>query len=316
VRHPVTYSVENGYHHHSQPNSHESHDSGEPHPYSYEHDDTRNDVPAEHDNEIGVHGDHSSEQTMHHDDHSPFVPPEPEQDVSQDTSSNQDAQNHINSHSLGYTSSPESEELNYNALPDDNYRYPPQHSYNSEEQSSSYHHQYQVHEDSPHEQYYGDYPSSSNTKTQVVPLNSTSIKYFKQKAKQKYYDRSRLNKKFMIFPLQVKKLRVMRPPPPAQVETWRTNMQHADSKLIPVKAYFDSKDLFKHPFFDFKSFKSSYRTSMLQPTLRSAIPLSKSGNGKAIPLTQSRHPITNFKSPVLVYPTNALRKRQDKVLRS
>lgn len=290
VRHPVTYALQP-----EQPA--QDHGNYEAQSYQYEHGDPTN-LSTEQGTDIqGVHNvydDHSSEDNTYHDDHAPHPPVDAPPHTLVPDDVRHDLSNHVNIRVPDI--SHESEELFHHPIPSGHYHYP----YQSEE---TVHHQYQVHEEPTREHYFGDYATGSSNKAQILLPNKT-LNFGKTRGKHgMFLDRSQLSKKLLQFPINMRKLRVMRPPAPGQRETWLANLPHAETKLYPAKALFDFKPSFiKSPMFDFKP---SFMPQIVQP-IKPAF----------VPMVQPSVLGARSQSPVLVYPTNVARKREDKMLKT
>lgn len=297
VRHPVTYAL---------PPEQSQKDYETP-SYHYEHGDAP-DFSVESANNIhddhGALYDHSASDghvtesyNAYHDGHSPHLPVDAPPHTVVPESLRPGLSNNVDVHVSDM--SHESDEISHEMVPEEQYHYP----YQSKEESIQ--NQYQVHEEPNHEYFYGDYATGSNTKTQILLPNKTlvfnkTLGFGKSKNKQgKLLDRSQRNKKFMQLPINTRSLRLMRPPPPGQKETWMANLPYAEPKPYFMKAFSNFKPFFKSPI---SNFKPNFIPQILQ-------------SGKQfVPIAQ---PSTSqlLKSPVLVYPTNTARKREDKTMK-
>lgn len=162
-------------------------------------------------------------------------------------------------------------------------------------------HQYEVHEEQNRDHHFGNYATGSNVKTKILlPSKSLIFDKTKMTGKQKYGDRGQLNKKHLDISTSMRKLRMMRPPPLGQKETWMTNFHRMETRMFP-KSLFEFKSYSKNPLFNIKlnSFPK------IQPVL------------KPVSLVKSI-PSTNLQSssPIIIYPMNTITKRENKVLKT
>lgn len=167
-------------------------------------------------------------------------------------------------------------------------------------------HQYQVHEDSSRDPFYGNFATGSTDNTHVLPINkNVNFNFFP--AKKKFSDRSRYNKRYLDFPANMLRMRVMRPPALGQKNTWL--MHYPDVNPIPTKSVFDFKPYaVKSPLFDFKHF-------MKPNALQSVLPATKFVHGPMIPANKFLQtpvmPVNKIlPAPLVVYPTE-IKKRMD-----
>lgn len=175
-------------------------------------------------------------------------------------------------------------------------------------QQSAEEHQYQVHEEGNRDPFYGNFATGSSDNAHVLPVHkAANFNLFHRK----FADRSRYNKRFLDFPHNMLRMRVMRPPALGQKNTWLMN--YPDGNPFPRKAVFDFKPYpVKAPLFDYKHFM---KPNIMQP-LQSVIPAGKFMQTPMVSMNKFLQPQVMpinklLPAPVVVYPTE-IKKRMDK----
>lgn len=174
-------------------------------------------------------------------------------------------------------------------------------------------HQYEVHEDTNRDPFYGNLAAGSSTKTLQVAAPSDAIggvKTTMAKIKAaKLVDRSQSSKKHLTY--ASRRLREMRPPPLGQKITWEMQPGHQSSagsatKILPSKSSLDWIFGGKNTFFDFDAYLGAKKPFAI-PTAAAAMHFTNTATAKRLPSPK-----------IVIYPSNIqlMGKRDDRMFKN